>query len=398
MPASHAASSTTTANLLPEGARLRLRASSITNLSSYSAINQAIIVGLENFGMILADNGSNLFIIGDTDPKWSDSDLGNLKSITSADFDVIQMVPSYKGMDSSSALTDYPETAPSITSFSASPTTVTSGSSTTFSYTVTGTNYDANYGAETGVPYIYIDNVGPLRLTGPCPCSGSVTITPATTKTYTLYASNTEGRATSSSVTVTVTGSTLAAPVFTPPAGSYASKTALAVTLSDADATETSAGVSNATFYYTTNGNTPTTSSTKYNGTSITVSKTQTLKAIAKVPGYSSTSGVSSAAYTIGSSTVADTPVFSPAAGTYSSAQTVYLSDSTDGSGSTGNTIYYTTNGSTPTTASTIFSNPPCCVGSSGPITVSATTTIKAIAAASGYTNSAVASATYTIQ
>ncbi len=189
LPASHAASSNTTANLLPEGARLRLRSS--VNISGYSAINQAILNGLKNFGMILADNGSNFFFIGDTDPNWNDSDLGNLHAITASDFDVIQMTPEYKGMDSSSAPSDYPETAPTIASFSATPTSVTSGSSVTFSYTVDGTNYDANFGAETGVPYIYIDNIGPLRLSGTCPCSGSVTITPTATQTYTLYALNT---------------------------------------------------------------------------------------------------------------------------------------------------------------------------------------------------------------
>ena len=76
-------------------------------------------------------------------------------------------------------------------------------------------------------------------------------------------------------------------------------------------------------------------------------------------------------------------PTFSPAAGTYSTAQTVTLSDATSGA-----TIYYTTNGTTPTTASTVYS---------APLTVSATTTIKALATASGAASSAVASATYTI-
>src|SRR5271156_2335212 len=51
-------------------------------------------------------------------------------------------------------------------------------------------------------------------------------------------------------------------------------------------------------------------------------------------------------------------------------------------------TIYYTTNGTTPTTSSTKYTSA---------ITVSSTETIEAIAVASGYANSAVASATYTI-
>jgi len=77
------------------------------------------------------------------------------------------------------------------------------------------------------------------------------------------------------------------------------------------------------------------------------------------------------------------TPTFSPAAGTYTSTQMVTISDTT-----TGTTIYYTTDGSTPTTSSAQFTVP---------ITVSATKTVKAMAAASGLTNSVVATATYTI-
>src|SRR5205814_7011230 len=80
----------------------------------------------------------------------------------------------------------------------------------------------------------------------------------------------------------------------------------------------------------------------------------------------------------------AATPVLSPGGGTFTSSVAVTLTDSTSGA-----TIYYTTDGSTPTTASTPYS---------GPITVTTTQTIKAIAAASGYATSALASATYTIR
>jgi hypothetical protein len=79
----------------------------------------------------------------------------------------------------------------------------------------------------------------------------------------------------------------------------------------------------------------------------------------------------------------AATPVFSPAAGTYTSTQSVTITDST-----TGAAIYYTTNGNPPTTSSTLYN---------GAITVSATETIEAIAAASGDSNSQVATANYII-
>ncbi|MEK0317828.1 chitobiase/beta-hexosaminidase C-terminal domain-containing protein [Cohnella sp. 56] len=77
------------------------------------------------------------------------------------------------------------------------------------------------------------------------------------------------------------------------------------------------------------------------------------------------------------------TPTFSPAGGTYSAAQTVTIASATSGA-----TIYYTTNGATPTTSSSVYS---------GPITVSASLTLKAMAVKSGLTNSAVATAAYTI-
>ena len=79
----------------------------------------------------------------------------------------------------------------------------------------------------------------------------------------------------------------------------------------------------------------------------------------------------------------AATPVISLATGSFTSVQTVTITDSTANA-----TIYYTTDGSTPTTASNVYN---------GAITVAETETLQAIAVAAGYTESAVASATYTI-
>jgi hypothetical protein len=135
----------------------------------------------------------------------------------------------------------------------------------------------------------------------------------------------------------------------------------------------------NATIYYTTNGTAPTTGSSVYSG-SITVNSTETLEAIAVASGDSQ-SAVATAAYTINLPTA--TPTFSIAGGVYASPQTVTISDSTPNA-----TIYYTTNGTAPTTGSTVYG---------GSITVSSTETLEAIAVASGYSQSAVAKATYTI-
>jgi hypothetical protein len=82
-------------------------------------------------------------------------------------------------------------------------------------------------------------------------------------------------------------------------------------------------------------------------------------------------------------SSPAATPTFNPAAGSYSSPQTVIVSSTTPSA-----TIYYTTDGTTPTPSSAVYS---------GPLAVSSPETIKAIGTAAGYTASAVGSAAYTI-
>jgi hypothetical protein len=85
----------------------------------------------------------------------------------------------------------------------------------------------------------------------------------------------------------------------------------------------------------------------------------------------------------LGGTKQAATPTFSLPAGTYAGTQSVSISDATAGA-----IIYYTTNGSTPTTQSTIYA---------GAITVSSTTTLQAVAAGPGIIASALAKATYTI-
>ena len=98
--------------------------------------------------------------------------------------------------------------------------------------------------------------------------------------------------------------------------------------------------------------------------------------------GYRAANGTEAPGYNDGSSQVA-TPSFTPAAGTYTSAQSVAMACATSGA-----QIYYTTDGSTPTVFSTAYT---------GPVSVAATTTLKAFAFKSGLTDSAVRTGVYTI-
>jgi len=166
--------------------------------------------------------------------------------------------------------------------------------------------------------------------------------------------------------------SAAATPVFTPAGGASFSSTQ-SVTIADA--------TPGATIYYTTDGSTPTTASPVYSG-AIVLSATTTVNAIATASGFSQ-SAVGSATYTYEPTGMTAAPGFTPPDGTsFSSPLSVNIGDSTSGS-----TIYYTTDGSTPTTSSPAYS---------ATITLNTSTTIKAIAAASGYTPSAISSASYT--
>ena len=158
----------------------------------------------------------------------------------------------------------------------------------------------------------------------------------------------------------------VATPTFSVAEGTY--NAAQSVTISCA-----TSGVS---IYYTTDGSTPSSNSNVYSS-AVSIGQTTTLKAIA-IKG-SDESDVASATYTL----KVATPTFSPAGGSYTSTQNVSISCATAGA-----SIYYTTDNSTPTTSSTLYN---------GAISVSSTTTIKAIAVKSNWSNSEMASATYTI-
>jgi hypothetical protein len=175
--------------------------------------------------------------------------------------------------------------------------------------------------------------------------------------------------ATSATYAFTGSSTTAVAPGFSPVAGSYT--TAQSVTLTSP--------TTGAKIYYTLDGTTPTARSTLYVG-AIPVKSSTTISAIAIASNFTNSS-VSTGQFVI--QVAATAPSFSPAAGKYPGTQHVTLATSTPGA-----MIYYTLNGTTPTTASAKYT---------GAIAVSSNTTIEAIAMASGYSNSATATAAYSI-
>ena len=171
------------------------------------------------------------------------------------------------------------------------------------------------------------------------------------------------------SASFTYTVETVATPTITPNGGElkYGNNT---VTIACATA--------DATIYYTTNGATPTTSSTKYTG-AFTLTSNATVKAIAVKTGWNNSS-VASASFTYTVETVA-TPVIAPNGGEIEAGTTISISCATSGA-----TIYYSTNGAEPTTVY------------SAPFALNEAATVKAVAKKTGWNNSATAQASFTIK
>jgi hypothetical protein len=87
-PASHRAGSNPQA--LPMGARLRLKASK--DLSGYSPYLQRIFRAMQRYGLIVADNGSDMYISGAFDPRWNNDQLNPaFRSLNASDFEVVQL-------------------------------------------------------------------------------------------------------------------------------------------------------------------------------------------------------------------------------------------------------------------------------------------------------------------
>ncbi len=88
-PATHFASSSTDVNRPPMGLRVRLKSS--FDIAGFNATVQAILTGLKQYGMFVADNGSDWFITGETNAQWNDSELNQLKQVPASAFEVVKL-------------------------------------------------------------------------------------------------------------------------------------------------------------------------------------------------------------------------------------------------------------------------------------------------------------------
>ena len=176
-PASHWASNSSNPLAAPMGMRMRLKSS--FDISGFSANVQVILTALKKYGMIMADNGSSMYLSGAPDDRWDNNDLHNLSQVTASDFEVVRMNPVY-------TQANVPQgAAPSIGSFTASASSVSAGTKVTLSWQASGASY-----------FVISPQVGAVR-------GNSVAVTPSQTTTYTLYATNQYGR-TTASVALTV--------------------------------------------------------------------------------------------------------------------------------------------------------------------------------------------------
>jgi hypothetical protein len=176
-PASHSAATSSNPIAPPMGMKLRLKAN--YDISGFSTNVQVILTALKTYGMIMADNGSAMYLSGAPDDRWDNNDLHNLSQVPASAFEVVQMNPIYTASNVPHGA------APSIASFTASPISVTSGTQVTLSWQASGASY-----------YVISPQIGAVR-------GSTATVTPTQTTTYTLYATNQFGR-TQATVTVTV--------------------------------------------------------------------------------------------------------------------------------------------------------------------------------------------------
>jgi hypothetical protein len=177
LPASHWAANSTSANAPPMGMRMRLKAN--YDISGFSPQVQVILSAMKKYGLIMADNGSSMYISGAPDSRWDNDALHDLGQVPASAFEVVKMDTVYTA-------SNVPQgAAPTINSFTATPGNVTAGGNVTLSWDVSNASY-----------IVVSPQAGAVRGT-------SVVVQPGQTTTYKLYATNQYGR-TTAAVTVTL--------------------------------------------------------------------------------------------------------------------------------------------------------------------------------------------------
>ncbi len=88
-PATHSTGKDTDPGVPPMGARLRLKASFDT--SKFHGASKVVLTALQHYGMFLADNGSSWYLSGESNPKWDDADLEQLKTVPGSAFEVVKI-------------------------------------------------------------------------------------------------------------------------------------------------------------------------------------------------------------------------------------------------------------------------------------------------------------------
>jgi len=175
LPATHWASSNTSANAPPMGMRVRLKAG--VDIAGYPAQAQVVLRALKKYGMILADNGSAWYITGAPNEGWINDQLATLGGIKGSDLEVVQMGTVYTA--------DPGGAAPTIGSFAATPASIAPGGTASLAWS-----------ASNATRFFVTPEVGWTP-------GSPVTVRPAATTTYTLTAEGPYGSATRT-VNVTV--------------------------------------------------------------------------------------------------------------------------------------------------------------------------------------------------
>src|SRR5207302_8180567 len=91
-------------NLPRMGERFRLKQS--FDISSFSAANRVILQALKDYGMIVADNGSNWYLSGAPSSRWNDSDLHNLSLVPGSAFEAVDLTPVVQSLNPGSRAAD----------------------------------------------------------------------------------------------------------------------------------------------------------------------------------------------------------------------------------------------------------------------------------------------------